>query len=91
MIRYDGAMLRQIRQQRRMTQRELGTRIGVREEVAQQTISSWEKGGVVPHTNTLPLLAAVLECTITDLFSAAHDTRSSDTAEDTETPTAGAA
>ena len=71
MVRFDGALLAQQRKQRGIFQRELGVRVGLRPEFAQQMVSSWERGRHVPETNMLPLLAFVLECSINDFFSAA--------------------
>jgi transcriptional regulator with XRE-family HTH domain len=70
MVKFDGTLLAQLRKQRGIFQRELGVRIGLRPEFAQQMISSWECGRHVPETNVLPLLAVVLECSITDFFGA---------------------
>jgi transcriptional regulator with XRE-family HTH domain len=70
-----------------MTQRELGVRIGVREESAQTSISRWENNIVSPDANTLPLLAAVLGCQMVDFYRVAPRTA----APEEDTPTAGAA
>lgn len=52
-----------------MRQVDLGIRLGVPPNVAQQTVSRWERNLVVPETNTLPVLATMLECRITDFFA----------------------
>lgn len=71
MFKFDGARLASQRIRRGMFQRELGVRIGIRPGIAQQTVSSWERNRHVPEANTLPLLAMVLECSISDFYTAA--------------------
>jgi transcriptional regulator with XRE-family HTH domain len=73
MVKFDGALLAEQRMGARMTQRDLGVRLGVPPRVAQQTVSRWERNAVVPETNTLPVLAALLGCRITDFFRVQQD------------------
>jgi transcriptional regulator with XRE-family HTH domain len=69
MVKFDGALLAEHRAQARMRQRDLGVRLGIPPHVAQQTVSRWERNAVVPETNTLPKLAALLGCRISDFCS----------------------
>lgn len=48
-----------------LTQTEFGARMGVN----QNTVSCWESEVALPKTRQLPLLAAVLDCSIDDLFT----------------------
>jgi hypothetical protein len=52
-------------------------------------ISAWESRGVIPDTNTLPLIAAVLDCGISDFFSVSPVAEAE--ADTGDTATAGAA
>lgn len=56
---------------------------------AQVMISAWESRGVIPDTNTLPLIAAVLDCGISDFFSVSPVAEAE--ADTGDTATAGAA
>ena len=60
-----GDRLRELRQKRKLSQRQLGEKIGM----SQQQIGQYETGVRVPKTETLVKLAAALDCTIFDLGS----------------------
>jgi transcriptional regulator with XRE-family HTH domain len=80
MFKFDGAQLAAQRQQRGLTQRGLGVKIGLTHEAAQQTVSRWERKGAVPDANTLPLLAFALGCTIDSFYTAGPDEQGDTTA-----------
>ena len=56
--------LRELRQERGLTQAQIASQTGVQ----QNTVSQWESGKRNPPSTTLPLLASVLGCTIDELF-----------------------
>ena len=62
--------IRQRRQAMKMTQGELGDSMGV----TCSCVNNWEQEVALPKTRQLPLLAAVLDCSIDDLFT--QDARS---------------
>lgn len=62
--KYVGAQIRKYRKMRRMTQKELGFRIGVKHN----TISAYESGTNEPEQNILFAIADVLGVSINDLF-----------------------
>ena len=55
-----GATIAQLRTGKKMTQAELGERLGV----SFQAVSKWERGETLPDVSALPLLADVLDTTI---------------------------
>ena len=55
-----GATITQLRNNKKMTQAELGERIGV----SFQAVSKWERGETLPDVSILPTLADILETTI---------------------------
>ena len=56
--------LRLRREQRQMTQAELGAKLGV----SQSVVSEWEKELYLPNARQLPEIAAALGCEIGELF-----------------------
>lgn len=56
--------IKELREAKGMTQTQLGTKMGV----AQCVVSEWEKEVYLPKARDLPALAAVLECSISDLY-----------------------
>lgn len=56
--------IKEIRQRRNITQVELAANLGI----GQPAIASWETGVSKPRTDMLPKLAAILGCTIDELF-----------------------
>lgn len=48
-----------------LTQAELAERMGVH----QTAVAQWEKGQAAPTASKLPMLAAVLSCSISELFN----------------------
>ena len=64
MAKYEGMLnLRLIRTKRRMTQRELGSRVGVNSKA----ISCYETGLRYPRRDILKKLAEALECEVKDI------------------------
>jgi len=66
---YVGAQIRKYRKMRKLTQKELGMKIGVKHN----TISSYESGTNEPEQNTLFAIADALEISINDLFPKTHE------------------
>lgn len=62
--------IQELRSHAGLNQTELSAKMGVN----QNTISCWENEVALPRTRQLPLLAAVLDCSIDDLFT--EDARS---------------
>ena len=60
-----GEKIRIMRQKRKLSQRQLGEKVGM----SQQQIGQYETGTRIPKTETLVKLAAALDCTIFDLGS----------------------
>lgn len=87
MLTFDGGRVATLRTQRHLSQRELGVRVGLDPTVAQPTVSAWERGQYLPRVNTLPLLAVVLECRISDFYTAAPTTIPSPVGPSTEETT----
>ena len=56
--------IRELRQKHKMTQGALASALGV----AQNVLCMWEAETVLPRTRDLPRLAAVLGCSIDELF-----------------------
>ncbi len=56
--------IQELRERAGMTQAQLGSCMGV----AQNAISQWEREVSLPKTRQLPLLAQVLECSVSELF-----------------------
>jgi len=54
----------ELRQRAGLSQSQLGDRMGV----AQSAVSAWETEVYLPRTRQLPLLAQVLQCSISELF-----------------------
>ena len=67
--KYVGMQIRKYRKMRKMTQKELGAKIGVKHN----TISSYEAGINEPEQNTLFAIADVLGININDLFPKANE------------------
>lgn len=67
--KYVGMQIRKYRKMRKMTQKELGMKIGVKHN----TISSYEAGINEPEQNTLFAIADVLGISINDLFPKANE------------------
>ncbi|NJP37155.1 helix-turn-helix domain-containing protein [Alkalicoccus luteus] len=61
---YIGSRIKKHRKERKMTQKELGDRVGV----GHTTISSYEVGRIVPDQDTLFMLAGVFDISVDDLF-----------------------
>ena len=57
-------MLRAIRMQRSMTQKQLADDIGV----TQSNVAMWESGAAMPSAAKLPELADALHCSIDELY-----------------------
>lgn len=68
--KYVGAQIRKYRKMRRMTQKELGFRIGVKHN----TISAYESGTNEPEQNILFAIADALGISINDLFPSPTNT-----------------
>lgn len=60
-----GSLLRTLRLQKGMTQKELAEKMGL----CNKTVSKWERGQGCPDLSTLPELAAILSVSIEDLLS----------------------
>ena len=60
-----GLLLRQLRTQKHMTQKQLAQQI----HLSDKTVSKWERGLGCPDLSVLPTLAALLEVTMEDLLS----------------------
>lgn len=56
--------LKSLREQKGITQKELGAAIGVE----QNTISQWETQNRLPRADKLPQLAKILGCTVDELL-----------------------
>lgn len=56
--------LKRLREAKDMTQMELASAVGV----VQSAVGNWESGTRKPTADKLPKLAAILGCTIDDLF-----------------------
>ena len=56
--------IERLRKEAGLTQTQLAVRMGV----AQNSISMWEHEVILPRTRDLPRLAAVLGCSIDDLY-----------------------
>ena len=56
--------LKELREKKALTQRDIGIAIGVE----QHTVSQWETGDRTPRADKLPELARILGCTIDELF-----------------------
>lgn len=59
-----GQRIKAAREAKRITQGDLAKRIGIR----QNTLSSWERGGVEQRIDNLEAIAAALEITLTKLI-----------------------
>ena len=57
--------LKEIRENRDVSQSDLARLVSVN----QTAVSQWERGVSLPSCDKLPLLAAVLDCSIDDLFT----------------------
>lgn len=57
-------LIKPIRQAKGMTQEELARAMGVK----RTAVAMWETGASAPRVSMIPKLAAVLECTVDDLF-----------------------
>ena len=60
-----GLLLRQLRTQKHMTQKQLAQQI----HLSDKTVSKWERGLGCPDLSVLPTLASLLEVTMEDLLS----------------------
>ena len=56
--------IKYLREQAGITQNELASRMGT----FQNNVSNWETETALPRTRQLPMLAAVFNCSIDDLF-----------------------
>lgn len=56
--------IRKLRRSKGLTQKQLADEIGV----TRTTVAMWESGSSYPRTDLLPKIAALLGCTIDDLF-----------------------
>ena len=63
-FRFQGAMLKSLRQRGRLTLRVLAERLGV----SYQAVHNWEKGINDPSADLLPMIAQELECEIGELY-----------------------
>ena len=59
-----GAVIKNLREKKRMTQLQLAEKIGV----SDKTVSKWEKGVSVPDAETLIKLADLLDTSVNDLL-----------------------
>lgn len=59
-----GNFICQLRNEKGLTQKELGERLGV----SNKAVSKWENGAAVPRVNLIPKLADELGCTQEELF-----------------------
>lgn len=66
-----GNQIKQLRQQRSVTQEELAAHLGV----TAQAVSKWERGAATPDIGMLPEISAYFGVTIDALFSLSDDTR----------------
>lgn len=66
-----GAKIRQLRQQKGITQEMLGSALNI----TAQAISKWESGATMPDIQLLPQLAVTFGVTIDELFSMTDDSR----------------
>ena len=57
--------IRELRRAAKMTQGDLGASMGV----TCSCVNNWEQEIALPKTRQLPLLAAVLDCSIDELFT----------------------
>ena len=57
--------LKQIREEKGISQKELANALGVTESA----ISHWESGRYLPTADKLPMMAKILDCTIDALFT----------------------
>ena len=64
--------LKDIRLQRKLTQSDLATKVGV----TQSVVAMWERNAVSPSANKLPDIATALSCSIDALFYGESDTMS---------------
>ena len=65
MIYLDGSVIKKLREQRKMTQRELAGRLCV----SDKAISKWETGRGLPDISILPELAETLGVSLTELMT----------------------
>ena len=74
-----GNTIKQLREQKKMTQAELADKI----DVSSKTISKWEKNLSVPDADTLIRLAEILEVSVSELLGAKieNENTASDVAE----------
>lgn len=63
-----GKFIAELRKEQKLTQAELGEKIGV----TNKTISRWENGNYMPDVSTMQSLCEVLGITINELISARH-------------------
>ena len=66
-----GAMIRRLREERKMTQHQLAEKMGV----APQSVSKWENAVAMPDISSLPLLAEIFGVSIDDLFHLSAEQR----------------
>lgn len=57
-------VIKELRCKLGMTQAEFGEKLSV----TQSLVAQWERGAVMPSSAKLPLIAAILGCTIDELF-----------------------
>lgn len=67
--KYIGSRIRELRQKKKMTQIELGKKLGV----AYNTISAYENGRISPDSDKLFLMADILDCKVDDFFPPMSD------------------
>lgn len=74
---YVGKKIKQLRTNSKMTQKELGEKIGVKHN----TISAYERGTISPEQDMLFALSSVFEVSVDDFFPYIEGTRKTDELE----------
>ena len=64
-----GQIIRRLRKERNLTQEELAEQLGV----TCQAVSKWENGQAFPRIDTFEKLAAALDTSVENIFSASKD------------------
>ena len=75
---YIGQNIARIRKEQKITQEELGERVGV----SNQAVSKWENGNTSPDISLLPMIASALRVSLQELFESDNVTSKKVTADD---------